>query len=112
MSAFTEYNKFVLDHDADCQMIDITPRQAVILAMAMLELHKQSNHGRVCFILLLQDRSTLNANDLDLLDLMTEDKPYLKWGDSEKHSFVITNEGCKFINDNSVVFHQLIPEII
>ena len=112
MSVFIGYNKFLAKHSADCRAIGISPRQATILAMAMVALQKRIDRGNVYFIQLLLDRSTLNVNDGELLDLMTDEKPYLKWGDSERRSFTITAEGIIFIKSHSHIFHELIPEVV
>ena len=109
MSVFIDYNEFLVKYGADCRAIGISPRQATILAMAMDALQQRTDGGNVYFIPLFPDRSTLNVNDGELHDLMTDEKPYLKWGDSECRCFAITEDGIDFIKSNPRIFCELIP---
>lgn len=102
MGAFTEYNAFSTGHSADCQALGLTPRQVMILSVAMLAFRKKGNDkesdgGKVHFPLTLPDRSILRDDDCELYDLMTDEKPYLKWGDSGRRSFEMTNQGVELI---------------
>ena len=109
MSVFTYYNKFIADHDAACRASGISPRQATILAMAIDVLQQEEDGGKVYFIQLFPDRSTLKANDIELRDFMTGEKPYLKWCGSECRCFAVTEDCIDFVKSNPKIFCELMP---
>lgn len=111
MSVYADYNSFVSEHGEECRNAGITPRQAMILSMAMLQLHKGVNGGRVSLIIMLPDHSTVEKSDADLATLIDPPLEYLKWGDSDANTFLITDAGVSFIQSHDVIFGELLPAI-
>lgn len=110
MGIFAEYNKFAADYGDLCRATGITPRQAVILAVAVQGHGNPTHGGKVYLPLQLPDATVVMSDDPDLLDPMSKEPPFLKWGDAEKHSFVITEAGIRFVNSHSEIFAVLIPD--